>query len=52
MDLSSYGKTFEFRNRLIDISTAMIGTVPVYDAVGYYDKDLKDITPSEFIKIR
>ena len=51
MDLSSYGKTFEFRNRLIDISTAMIGTVPVYDAVGYYDKDLKDITPSEFIKI-
>ena len=29
MDLSSFGKTQEFRRRLIDISTAMVGTVPI-----------------------
>ncbi len=29
----------------------MIGTVPIYDAVGFYDKDLKDITPKEFLDV-
>ena len=51
MDLSSFGKTEEFRRRLVDISTAMIGTVPVYDAVGFYDKELKDITEKEFLDV-
>ncbi len=51
MDLSSFGKTEEFRRRLVDISTAMIGTVPVYDAVGFYDKELKDITAKEFLDV-
>ncbi|WP_425447189.1 phosphomethylpyrimidine synthase ThiC [Dethiothermospora halolimnae] len=51
MDLSSYGKTEEFRKRLVDMSTAMIGTVPIYDAVGFYDKELKDITAEEFLKV-
>ncbi|QXM06890.1 phosphomethylpyrimidine synthase ThiC [Crassaminicella indica] len=51
MDLSSYGKTEEFRKRLIEMSPAMIGTVPVYDAVGFYDKELKDITAEEFLKV-
>ncbi|WHH61650.1 phosphomethylpyrimidine synthase ThiC [Petroclostridium sp. X23] len=51
MDLSSYGKTQEFRHRLIDISQAMIGTVPIYDAVGFYDKELKDITEQEFLDV-
>lgn len=51
MDLSSYGKTEEFRRRLIDISPAMIGTVPVYDAVGFYDKELKDISEQEFLDV-
>ncbi|HOJ12084.1 MAG TPA: phosphomethylpyrimidine synthase ThiC, partial [Clostridiales bacterium] len=51
MDLSSYGKTEEFRRRLIDMSSAMIGTVPVYDAVGFYDKDLENITSKEFIDV-
>ncbi|WP_427340155.1 phosphomethylpyrimidine synthase ThiC [Caloranaerobacter sp. DY30410] len=51
MDLSSYGKTEEFRKKLIDMSSAMIGTVPVYDAVGFYDKELKDITAEEFLKV-
>lgn len=51
MDLSSFGKTQEFRSRLVDMSSAMIGTVPIYDAVGFYDKELKDITPEEFLKV-
>lgn len=51
MDLSSYGKTREFRKKLVGMSGAMIGTVPIYDAVGFYDKELKDITPQEFIEV-
>jgi phosphomethylpyrimidine synthase len=51
MDLSSYGKTKEFRTKLIDESKAMIGTVPVYDALGFYDKELKDISSKEFLDV-
>ncbi len=51
MDLSNYGKTEEFRKKLIDMSSAMIGTVPVYDALGFYDKELKDITEKEFLDV-
>ncbi|KAJ49587.1 phosphomethylpyrimidine synthase [Clostridium tetanomorphum] len=51
MDLSCFGKTKEFRKRLIDMSPAMIGTVPMYDAVGFYDKELKDITAEELLKV-
>ncbi len=51
MDLSSYGKTREFRQLLIEKSPAMIGTVPVYDAIGFYDKELSDITADEFIDV-
>ncbi|MBE6068771.1 MAG: phosphomethylpyrimidine synthase ThiC [Clostridium lundense] len=51
MDLSSFGKTEEFRQRLVTLSSAMIGTVPIYDAVGFYDKELKDITAKEFLDV-
>lgn len=51
MDLSSFGKTQEFRRKLIDFSPAMIGTVPVYDAVGFYDKELSSITAQEFLDV-
>ena len=51
MDLSNYGKTREFRQKLIETSPAMIGTVPVYDAIGYLEKDLKDITAQDFLKV-
>ncbi|MBZ9622508.1 phosphomethylpyrimidine synthase ThiC [Clostridium sp. FP2] len=51
MDLSSFGKTKEFRQRLVTCSSAMIGTVPIYDAVGFYDKELKDITAKEFLDV-
>lgn len=51
MDLSNYGKTIEFRHRLIEMSSAMIGSVPMYDALGYLDKKLEDITPQEFLAV-
>lgn len=51
MDLSNYGKTSTFRKELVDYSPAMIGTVPMYDAIGYLDKDLMDITAKDFLKV-
>jgi phosphomethylpyrimidine synthase len=51
MDLSNFGKTEEFRRKLVKESKAMIGTVPVYDAFGFYEKDLKDIQPKEFLDV-
>ncbi len=51
MDLSNYGKTHDFRRALIDYSPAMIGTVPMYDAVGYLEKELSDITAREFLDV-
>ncbi|WP_039655752.1 phosphomethylpyrimidine synthase ThiC [Clostridium tyrobutyricum] len=51
MDLSSFGKTAEFRQKVIDISSAMIGTVPMYDVVGLYDKELKDLTEKEILQV-
>ncbi|MCR6571667.1 phosphomethylpyrimidine synthase ThiC [Campylobacter insulaenigrae] len=51
MDLSNYGKTSKFRDELIATSKAMIGTVPVYDAVGFLEKDLKDIKAKDFLDV-
>ncbi|PKM51962.1 MAG: thiamine biosynthesis protein ThiC [Firmicutes bacterium HGW-Firmicutes-7] len=51
MDLSNYGKTEVFRKKLVEMSPAMIGTVPVYDALGFYEKELKDIQGEEFLKV-
>ncbi|MEG0107490.1 MAG: phosphomethylpyrimidine synthase ThiC [Lachnospiraceae bacterium] len=51
MDLSNYGKTNTFRKELIAKSPAMIGTVPMYDAIGYLEKDLLEITAKDFLKV-
>lgn len=51
MDLSNYGKTNTFRQQLIDYSPAMIGTVPMYDAIGYLEKDLLEIQAEDFLKV-
>lgn len=51
MDLSNYGKTNTFREQLIHFSPAMIGTVPMYDAIGYLEKDLLEITAKDFLKV-
>ncbi len=51
MDLSSYGDTRKFRKMLTSECPAMIGTVPIYDAVVYYHKALMKITSDEWIDI-
>ena len=51
MDLSNYGKTNTFRQELVKKSSAMIGTVPMYDAIGYLEKDLLEITAEDFLKV-
>lgn len=51
MDLSSYGDTRTFRKRLTKECPAIIGTVPIYDAVVYYHKPLKEITSQEWLDI-
>ena len=51
MDLSNYGKTNTFRKELVAKSPAMIGTVPMYDAIGYLEKDLLEITAKDFLKV-
>lgn len=51
MDLSSYGDTRKFRKRLVETCPAMIGTVPIYDAVVYYHKPLIKITAREWLDI-
>ena len=51
MDLSNCGKTSKFRRDLIAKSTAMVGTVPMYDAIGYLDKPLKDMTWEDLFEV-
>lgn len=51
MDLSSFGDTQAFRRKLTGECPAIIGTVPIYDAVVYYHKPLKEITAEEWIQI-
>jgi len=48
MDLSTFGGTRAFRRRVIETSPVMIGTVPVYDAVASYGKDVPRITVDDF----
>ena len=51
MDLSSFGDTRKFRTKLTSECSAIIGTVPIYDAVVYYNKALKSITSREWIDV-
>ena len=51
MDLSSFGDTRKFRRKLTAECPAIIGTVPIYDAVVYYHKALKEITSEEWLDI-
>lgn len=51
MDLSNFGSTGGFRRELVAKAGAMIGTVPMYDAVGYMHKDLKDLKAGDFLEV-
>ena len=51
MDLSSHGDTIPFRRKLTSECPAMIGTVPVYDSVIHYQRDLDTLTAKDFIDV-
>ena len=51
MDLSTFGDTREFRRQLVEICPVMLGTVPVYDAVAKYGKDIKNISVDDFFNV-
>ncbi|MDR1976814.1 MAG: phosphomethylpyrimidine synthase ThiC [Campylobacteraceae bacterium] len=51
MDLSTFGDTRAFRKELAQISTVMLGTVPIYDAVVFYNKPLQEITAKEWLDV-
>ena len=51
MDLSSHGNTQPFRQKLTRECPAMIGTVPVYDSVIHYQRDLASLTAQDFIDV-
>lgn len=51
MDLSNSGPTSPFRRRLVKASPAMVGTVPMYDAVGHLGKALPEITAQDFLEV-
>ena len=51
MDLSSYGDTRSFRRKLTSECPAMIGTVPVYDSVIHYQRDLATLSAKDFIDV-
>lgn len=51
MDLSSHGDTQPFRRKLVKECPAMIGTVPIYDSVIHYQRDLETLTAQDFIDV-
>ena len=51
MDLSSHGDTRPFRQKLVQECPVMIGTVPVYDSVIHYQRDLATLTAQDFIDV-
>lgn len=51
MDLSNSGKTRQFRQQLIDETPLMVGTVPMYDAIGYMEKPLVKLTKDDLLQV-
>lgn len=51
MDLSNSGKTRQFRQQLIDETPLMVGTVPMYDAIGYMEKPLVKLAKDDLFEV-
>ncbi|MDD3486062.1 MAG: phosphomethylpyrimidine synthase ThiC, partial [Atopobiaceae bacterium] len=51
MDLSNSGKTRRFRQQLIGRTPLAVGTVPIYDAIGYLDKPLVELTAEDLLGV-
>lgn len=51
MDLSNSGKTRVFRRQLIQKTPLMVGTVPMYDAIGYLETPLVKLTGDDLLRV-
>ena len=51
MDLSNSGKTRVFRRQLIEKTSLMVGTVPMYDAIGYLETPLVKLTGDDLLRV-
>ncbi|WP_322354681.1 phosphomethylpyrimidine synthase ThiC [Paratractidigestivibacter sp.] len=51
MDLSNSGKTRVFRRQLIVKTPLMVGTVPMYDAIGYLETPLVQLTGDDLLSV-
>ncbi len=51
MDLSNSGKTRVFRRQLVQKTPLMVGTVPMYDAIGYLETPLVKLTGDDLLRV-
>ncbi len=51
MDLSTFGDTQKFRSLLVKESPIMLGTVPMYDAVAQYGKNIGAMTAEDLFRV-
>lgn len=51
MDLSCDGDTSIFRRKLVEEANVMLGTVPMYDALGYHKKELDELSIENLLEV-
>ncbi|MDR1460809.1 MAG: phosphomethylpyrimidine synthase ThiC [Campylobacteraceae bacterium] len=51
MDLSTSDDTKGFRKKLTQVSTVMLGSVPIYDALVFYKKPLQEISAKDWLEV-
>lgn len=51
MDLSTFGDTKAFRKELVEKTDVMLGTVPMYDAVAKYGKNIQDMSVDDLFDV-
>jgi phosphomethylpyrimidine synthase len=51
MDLSTFGDTAKHRRKLVEEIPVMLGTVPMYDAVAKYGKNIGDMTVEDLFEV-
>ena len=51
MDLSTFGDTQAFRRQLVEKLPIMLGTVPMYDAVARYGKNIAAMTKEDLFRV-
>ena len=51
MDLSTYGATQEFRQKMVETAPVMLGTVPMYDAARKYEGESYKLSVDEIFEV-